>query len=27
MINSVVNPNPEKLIWEGAEVFVLSGEK
>ena len=27
MINSVVNPNPEKTIWEGAEVFELAGEK
>ena len=27
MINSVVNPNFEKEIWEGAEVFILAGEK
>ena len=27
MINSVVNPNFEKVIWEGAEVFELAGEK
>jgi len=27
MINSVVNPNSEKIIWEGAEVFELAGEE
>ena len=27
MINSVLNPNSAKTIWEGAEVFELAGEK
>lgn len=27
MINSVLNPNPEKIIWEGLEIFELAGEK
>ncbi len=27
MINSVLKPNPEKIIWEGLEVFELAGEK
>jgi len=27
MINSVINPNPDKEIWEGKEIFNLAGEK
>ncbi len=27
MINSVLKPNPEKIIWEGLEIFELAGEK
>jgi hypothetical protein len=27
MVNSILNPDPNKTIWEGAEVFKLAGEK
>ncbi len=27
MINSVINPNQNKVIWEGKEIFELAGEK
>lgn len=27
MINSAINPEPTKLIWEGKEIFELAGEK
>ena len=27
MINSIINPNPDKTIWEALEVFELAGEK
>ncbi len=27
MINGAINPDSEKTIWEGAEVFELAGEK
>ncbi len=27
MVNSVLNPDSKKTIWEGAEIFDLAGEK